>query len=96
MDEARRQLIATRTRDAIAERKRAGSYHRPPVLVDPSTVEIIVGLRRHGWSLRRIARCLDLEGRPTDATNEPDSKRRSVTPRQPHTPPEFVTTDVHR
>jgi hypothetical protein len=65
MDEARRQLISQRTREAIAERKRAGTYRGPQALVDRSTVDVIVGLRARGWSLRRIARLLTLEGRPT-------------------------------
>lgn len=64
MDEARRQLIARRTREAIAERKAAGTYHRRPH-VDRSTVEVIVGLHARGWSHRRIARLLTAEGRPT-------------------------------
>lgn len=63
MDEARRQLISERTREAIAERKRAGIYRGPPRLVSDDVVEIIVGLRRRGWSLRRIAWLLDAEGR---------------------------------
>ena len=56
MDEARPQLIATRTAEAIAERKRAGTHRGSRPLVDRSTVEIIVGLDRRGCSLRRIAR----------------------------------------
>ena len=65
MDQARRQLIAERTREAIAERKAAGTYHWPATLVDRDTVELIVGLRSRGWSHRRIARLLTAEGRPT-------------------------------
>jgi DNA invertase Pin-like site-specific DNA recombinase len=61
VDEARRQLIAERTTQAIAERKLAGTYRRRP-FVDRSTVEIILGLRRRGWSLRRIAALLNLSG----------------------------------
>lgn len=33
-------------------------------LVDQAAVEIIVGLRRRGWSLRRICWLLEREGRP--------------------------------
>jgi hypothetical protein len=65
VDEARRQLIAARTREAIAERKRAGTYRGPQPFVDESTVNVILGLARRGWSLREIAQLLDLEGRPT-------------------------------
>ena len=32
---------------------------------DKDTVELIQGLRGRGWSLRRIARLLSAEGRPT-------------------------------
>ena len=65
MDQARRQLIADRTREAIAERKAAGTYHWPATLVDRSTVEVILRLSRRGWSQRRIARLLDAEGHAT-------------------------------
>lgn len=63
-DEARRELIARTTRDAIAERKRAGTYRRRP-FVDRSTVEVILGPAARRSSLRRIAPLLDLEGHPT-------------------------------
>jgi hypothetical protein len=33
-------------------------------LVEPDTVDVIVGLRRAGWSLRRICWLLEREGRP--------------------------------
>jgi len=65
VDEARRQLIAARTREAIAERKRAGIYRGPRPLIDRTTVDIIVRLSRRGWSLRHIAWALDCEERPT-------------------------------
>ena len=62
VDQARRQLIAERTREAIAERKAAGTYHWPATLVDRSTVDVILRLSRRGWSQCRIARLLDAEG----------------------------------
>jgi len=64
VDETRRQLIAMRTKEAIAERKRAGTYRGPQPFANRETIDVIVGLRRRGWSLRRIARLLSREGRP--------------------------------
>ena len=64
VDQARRQLIATRTREAIAERKRAGTYRGPQPTVTPRVARIMVDLRRRGWSLRKIARILEIEGWP--------------------------------
>ena len=61
VDEARKQLIGARTREAIAERKRAGIYRGPRPLVDRTTVEIIVRPSRRGWSLRQIAWALDFQ-----------------------------------
>ena len=64
MDQAQRERISVGTRQGIAKRIAAGAYRRRAI-ADAATTELIVGLHARGWSLRRIARLLTAEGRPT-------------------------------
>lgn len=65
-----RRLIAQRTRDGIAAKKRQGTYRGGRALpqsqpVDPAVAARIVRLAGEGLSSREIARRLELEGVPT-------------------------------
>lgn len=65
-----RRLIAQRTRDGIAEKKRQGTYRGGRLLpqsqpVAPSVAARIVALKAEGLSAREVARRLEEEGVPT-------------------------------
>jgi DNA invertase Pin-like site-specific DNA recombinase len=60
-----REIIAERTREALAEAKEQGVRLGRPILVEPSTVELVRGLRDAGHTLRAIAEELNGRGVPT-------------------------------
>jgi DNA invertase Pin-like site-specific DNA recombinase len=60
-----RQLIAARTKDALAVKKRQGYRLGRPVVLAPEVRRKVARLRARGWSLPRIAAALTAEGVPT-------------------------------
>lgn len=62
--ELERDLIAERTRDALAALRRQGARLGRPVLLPVKVRRRIVNLRARGWSLPRIAEALNREGVP--------------------------------
>jgi DNA invertase Pin-like site-specific DNA recombinase len=60
-----REIIAERTREALAEAKEQGVQLGRPVLVTGDTVDLIRGLREAGHTLRAIAAVLNDQGVPT-------------------------------
>lgn len=60
-----REIIAERTREALAEAREQGVRLGRPVLVTDDTVELVRAYRTAGHPLRYIADCLNLRGIPT-------------------------------
>lgn len=60
-----REMIAERTRDALAEARAQGVRLGRPILVDESTVERVREMRAEGHVLRHIADVLNARGVPT-------------------------------
>lgn len=60
-----REIIAERTREALAEARAQGVRLGRPVLVDESTVDFIRAYREAGHKLRAIADALNASGVPT-------------------------------
>jgi len=64
--EYERELISTRTKDALAAAKARGQRLGRPRVIDPALLARIVTERASGASLRAIAKALNDEGVPTE------------------------------